>query len=133
MFFTYFSFSYNIVKFQTCSCLQNYVIAPYKTIHLPHFLIFAQSASENRIASVCVCVTEKKNCLYVCVWVICVCVFSPSSVSIEVERGGGGAGKIYNRPFQHLRLLNLGKHSLLHIHIYCSAHTNILCFSLTVH
>ena len=58
MLFTYFSFSYNIVKFQTCSWLQNYVIAAYKTIHLPHFLICAKSASEKRIA--CMCVTEKR-------------------------------------------------------------------------
>ena len=76
MFFTYFSFTNNIVKFQTCSWLQNYVIAAYKTIHLPHFLICAKSASQLRIASVCVlqkkelllCVCyRRKNCFCVCV------------------------------------------------------------------
>ena len=86
MFFTYF---YNIVKFQTCSWLQNYVITAYKTIHLTHFLICVKSASELRIA--CVRVLQKKE-LPLCVCYICL-FFSPFSVSIEVERGGGRGGE----------------------------------------
>ena len=57
-------------------------------MHLPHFLIYAKSASEKRIACVCGWVLQNKE-LPICVCVIYVCVF-PFSVSIEVVGGRGG-------------------------------------------
>ena len=74
------------------------------------------------------CVTEKKDCLCVCVGV-CVCV-RPFSVSIDVERGGGRGGQDLQQTFSTSpQVLNLGKHSLLHIQTYCSAHKHSLFFS----